>query len=66
MMRIYKWRGYTYQIDDKDLGLYPGAELVEKKKPEEVKPEVKPEKAKKTTPKKKKTPANKARQSQNK
>lgn len=61
MMKIYKWRGHNYQIDDKDLGLYPGAVLVEKKKPEKAKAE-KP----KAAPKKKKTPANKARQTQNK
>lgn len=62
MMRIYRWRGRTYQIDEADLAFYPGAELVEKKKPEPVKPE----KGKKAAPKKKKTPANKARQTQNK
>ena len=63
MMKIYKWRGHTYQIDDADLGLYPGAEPVEKKKPEPVKPE---KEKKKTTANKKKTPANKARQTQKK
>ena len=62
MMRIYKWRGHTYQIDEMDLPLYPGAELVEKKKPEPAEPE----KVKKAPAKKKKTPANKARQTQNK
>lgn len=25
MLGIYKWRGYTWQIDDKDLDKYPGA-----------------------------------------
>lgn len=66
MMKIYKWRGHTYQIDEKDLGLYPGAVLVEKKpaKPEKQEEPAKPEK--KAAPKKKKTPANKARQTQNK
>lgn len=30
-LKIYKWRGYTYQIADEDLHLYPGAEPVETK-----------------------------------
>ena len=61
MMGIYKWRGHTYQIDDADLRFYPGAEPVEKKKPESVKPE----KAKKAAANKKKAPANnKTRQAQ--
>lgn len=25
MLGIYRWRGYTWQIDDKDLDKYPGA-----------------------------------------
>lgn len=32
MLKIYKWRGSTWQIDDKDLHRYPGAVLVEKEK----------------------------------
>lgn len=36
-MKIYKWRGYMYQIADEDLKYYPGAE--------EVKPEAKAKKA---------------------
>lgn len=50
-MKKYKWHGFTYQIDEKDLHLYPGAEPVE--------PEKKPEQ-------KKKAPQNKARRAQNK
>lgn len=44
-LKIYKWRGYTYQIADEDLHLYPGAVEVENK----------------TEAKAKKAPANKAR-----
>ena len=46
-LKIYKWRGYTYQIADEDLRLYPGAEPVETK----------------SKVKEKKTPANKSRRS---
>ena len=46
-LKIYKWRGYTYQIADEDLHLYPGAEPVETK----------------SKVKEKKTPANKSRRS---
>lgn len=52
-MKIYKWRGNTYQIDDKDLHHYPGAELVEPKKATVEK-------------KKAKSPANKARKTSTK
>ena len=39
MLREYLWRGYTWQIDEKDLHLYPGAVLLKsepktKKKPQ--------------------------------
>lgn len=52
-MKRYTWHGFTYQIDEKDLHLYPGAVPVEpEKKPE---PETK-----------KKTPQNKARRASNK
>jgi len=51
MLREYRWHGYTWQIDDKDLDRYPGAELIEAKKPE----------AKKRT-----TPQNKSRRAQTK
>lgn len=50
MLRQYKWRGFTWQIDDKDLEKYPGAELIEQEKPDA----------------KKKTPQNKSRSPQNK
>lgn len=38
MLREYLWRGCTWQIDEKDLHMYPGAVLVKpepkaKKKP---------------------------------
>lgn len=52
-LRIYEWRGKTYQIAEEDLGMFPGAKPVDG---EEKKP----------APKKKKTPANKARQTENK
>ena len=45
-MKIYKWRGYMYQIADEDLKHYPGAVEVTDK------PEAKAKKA----------PANKSRQ----
>lgn len=37
-MKVYKWRGNTYQIADEDVRLYPGAVPVEapKKKKEEA------------------------------
>lgn len=56
MMKIYKWRGFTYQIADEDLHLYPGAELVEPKKEPKKEPQDKV----------RKTPANKARKAANK
>ena len=49
-LREYRWRGYTWQIDEKDLEKYPGAELIEKAKPTE----------------KKRTPQNKSRRAQDK
>ena len=39
MMKEYRWRGYTYQIADEDLHRYPGAELIEEKKPDAKKRE---------------------------
>lgn len=51
MLKEYRWRGSTWQIDDKDLARFPGAELIEAKKPD----------AKKRT-----TPQNKSRRAQNK
>ena len=53
MLKEYKWRGYTWQIADEDLHLYPGAE------------EVKPKKKTPST-KSKRTPANKSRRAPNK
>lgn len=32
-LKEYRWRGSTWQIDDKDLGMFPGAVPVEKPKP---------------------------------
>lgn len=52
MLKEYRWRGSTWQIDEKDLGRYPGAELIEAKKPD----------AKKRTV----TPQNKSRRAPNK
>ena len=53
-MNIYKWGGHTYQIDEKDLGCYPGAVPVKGEKKAEPKT-------------KKKAPAkNKSHRSQNK
>ena len=37
MLKEYRWRGSTWQIDDKDLARFPGAELIEKCKPTEKK-----------------------------
>lgn len=49
-MDIYKWRGMTVQIADKDLGQFPGAVPVhEKKQPE---PKVKKQTAKNKSRKK--------------
>ena len=39
MMKEYRWRGSTYQIADEDLHRYPGAELIEAKKPDAKKRE---------------------------
>lgn len=41
MLREYLWRGYTWQIDDKDLHHYPGAKLVKSEPKEKRAPEVK-------------------------
>ena len=51
MLKEYKWRGYTWQIDEKDLDKYPGAVPIEKKEPSE---------------KKEQAPKNKSRSAQNK
>lgn len=32
-LKEYRWRGSTWQIDDKDLEMFPGAVPVEKPKP---------------------------------
>lgn len=40
-MKKYTWRGFTYQIADEDLGLYPGAVPVEEE-PKEKAADVKP------------------------
>ena len=32
MLKIYRWRGHTYQIAEEDLDKYPGAVPVEKEK----------------------------------
>ena len=37
MLKIYEWRGFTWQIADEDLHLYPGAKEVKPKKKAEPK-----------------------------
>ena len=51
-LKEYRWRGSTWQIDEKDLDKYPGAE--------EIKP------AKDVSQKRATTPQNKSRRAQNK
>ena len=50
-LKEYRWRGSTWQIDDKDLSRYPGAELIVPAK---------------DVSQKRATPQNKSRRAQNK
>ena len=50
---IYRWRGSTWQIDDKDLGRYPGAVPVDQKLKETAKKRAVPANKSKRAPKNK-------------
>lgn len=50
-LKNYRWRGYTWQIDEKDLDKYPGAELIVEPRKDEAKRRTSPQNKSRRAPK---------------
>lgn len=50
-LNLYRWKGLTWQIDDKDLRRYPGAVLIEQPKADSEKKKTNPANKSRRAPK---------------